>query len=118
MVVAFSVNIPRSMEVLAAQNQISLYSSTIIYRIMDEMKARVIALLPPIIERKVTGEANVQEVFDITLKRRQTIKVAGCRVFNGLVEKAKSARVVRDGVAIHHGMHSVDTTVILLTVFQ
>lgn len=103
MVVAFSVNIPRAVEGIAASNSVPLYSSAIIYRVMEEIRSRVTALLPPIIEKKVTGEANVQQIFDIHVKSRQTKQVAGCRVINGLVEKARHGRVVRDGATIHEG---------------
>ncbi|KAF8654152.1 hypothetical protein AX16_003681 [Volvariella volvacea WC 439] len=103
MIVGFSVSVPRPIEILAAQNNIPIYSSNIIYRIMDEIKERVIALLPVIIETKVTGEATVLQLFDIHLKAKQIKKVAGCRVTNGLVEKSKFARVVRDGVIVHEG---------------
>jgi translation initiation factor IF-2 len=70
---------------------------------MEEVRNRVVALLPPIIETQVTGEANVLELFSINLKGRQTKQVAGCRVINGLVEKSKKARVIRNGVTVHEG---------------
>lgn len=71
---------------------------------MDEVKGRVIDLLPPVIEKRVSGEATVLQLFDIHLKGKQTKKVAGCRVTNGVVDKNKLARVVRDGTTIHEGM--------------
>jgi len=101
--VAFSVNIPRAIENIAASNGVPLYPSTIIYRVMEEVRNRVVALLPPVIETKVTGEANVLELFTINLKGRRTKLVAGCRVINGLVEKSRNARVVRDGATIYKG---------------
>jgi len=103
-IVAFSVNIPRAVEAIAASNDVPLYSSTIIYRVMDEVRNRVVAILPSVIEKKVTGEANVLELFDINVKGRRTKQVAGCRVVNGLMEKARSARVVRDGNTVHEGL--------------
>jgi translation initiation factor IF-2 len=60
-------------------------------------------LLPVIVEKKVTGEATVLQLFDVHLKGNQTKRVAGCRVVNGLVERAKRARVVRSGVTLHEG---------------
>lgn len=111
MIVAFSVDIPRSVEGIAASNNIPLHSSTIIYRVIEEVRNRVVALLPPVIEHKVTGEANVLQLFDITVKSRVTKKVAGCRVVNGVVEKARMGRVVRDGVTIHEGKLNILFTV-------
>lgn len=63
-------------------------------------------MLPKLIETKVTGEATVLQLFNITAKSKQILKVAGCRITNGLVEKHKFARVIRDGSIIHEGnMH-------------
>lgn len=106
-IVGFSVSASRSIETLAAQNGVPICTSNIIYRLVEDIRARVTALLPVIIETKVTGEATVLQLFDIQLKAKQTKKIAGCRVTNGLVEKSKFARVVRGGVMIHEG--SLDT---------
>jgi len=103
MIVAFSVSTPRFIEVLAAQNGVSIYSSTIIYRLMDHIKNCVIALLPVTVEKRVTGEATVLQLFDIHLKAKQTMKVAGCRVTNGVLNKTANVRVVRDGTMIFDG---------------
>jgi translation initiation factor IF-2 len=105
MVVAFSVDAPRAVETIAAQNHVLVYSSSIIYRIMDEIKARLIALLPVIVEKKVTGEATVLQLFDIHLKGKKIKKIAGCRIANGLAEKAKGARIVRAGEIVHEGTY-------------
>ncbi len=70
---------------------------------MDEVKSRLVALLPPVLESKVTGEATVLQLFDIHLKAKTIKKVAGCRVVNGIIEKSRNARVIRDGVTIHDG---------------
>jgi translation initiation factor IF-2 len=70
---------------------------------MDDIKGRVVALLPVVIETRVTGEATVLQLFDIHLKAKQIKKVAGCRVVNGVVDKSKLARVVRNGATIHEG---------------
>jgi len=89
---------------IAAQNGVPIFTSNIIYRIIEDVRSRVIALLPVIVETKVTGEATVLQVFEIQLKSKQTMKVAGCRVINGIIEKQKFARLVRSGEIIHEGM--------------
>lgn len=106
-IVGFSVSTPRSIETLAAQNGVPICSSNIIYRLVEDIRARVTALLPVTVETKVTGEATVLQLFDIQLKAKQIKKIAGCRVTNGLVEKSKFARIVRGGKMIHEG--SLDT---------
>ena len=103
MIVAFSVGVPRPVQSVAASQQVPWITSSIIYRLMDDVKGKVIELLPPIIERRVTGEANVLQLFEISLKGKQTMKVAGCRVANGTVQKNKLARVMRNGECVYEG---------------
>ncbi|THG99213.1 hypothetical protein EW026_g3101 [Hermanssonia centrifuga] len=103
MVVAFSVKIPRPIEAMAASQGVQFLKSSVIYHLMDQVKERVIGLLPIKVETKVTGEANVLQLFDIRLKRKQTMKVAGCRVIYGVVDKDKKARVIRKGKTVHEG---------------
>ncbi|TFK29806.1 initiation factor 2 [Coprinopsis marcescibilis] len=103
-IVAFSVGVPRPVQSIANQNGVSVLSSDIIYKLMDDVRDRVRDLLPMIIETKVTGEAKVAQLFDISMKDKTQKKVAGCKVTNGLMEKSKFARVVRDGATIHDGV--------------
>ncbi|KAF5387118.1 hypothetical protein D9615_001634 [Tricholomella constricta] len=110
-IVGFSVSTPRAIETLAVQNEVPIISSNIIYRLMEIVKDRVISLLPVIVETRVTGEAVILQLFNIQLKTKQTKKVAGCRVTNGIVEKAKFARLVRNGTIMHEG--TLDTMRIL-----
>ncbi|PFH50083.1 hypothetical protein AMATHDRAFT_146107 [Amanita thiersii Skay4041] len=102
-IVGFSVAAPRAVETMAARNSVPICSSNVIYRLMDDIKAQVIDLLPKTIETTVLGEATVLQLFDIHLKAKQTMKVAGCRVVNGVIEKALMARVVRQGSVVHEG---------------
>ncbi|KAF8163171.1 P-loop containing nucleoside triphosphate hydrolase protein [Crassisporium funariophilum] len=106
-IIGFSVSATRSILNLAAQNEVPVFSSNIIYRLVDDVRERIISLLPVIVETKVTGEATILQLFDIQLKGKQTKKIAGCRVINGVLDKQKFARVVRNGQTIHEG--SLDT---------
>lgn len=107
MIVGFSVSAARAIESLAAKNDVRIFLGSIIYRLMEEVKERVIDLLPVIIETKITGEANVLQVFDIQAKGKQITKVAGCRVSNGMMERSKKARLVRDGKVLYEGTVAV-----------
>ena len=103
MVVAFSVKVPRTIEAEAHSQHVPVLSSSIIYKLMEAVTERVVALLPPIIKKRVTGEATVLQLFDISLKGKKTTQVGGCRVTNGVVEKSKFARVMRNGEVVHEG---------------
>lgn len=106
-IVAFTVSTPRPVEALAKQHSVPLVSSKVIYSLIDDIRSRVIQLLPRVVETKVTGEANVLQLFDIQLKSKQMMKVAGCRVVNGIVDKSKHVRVVRDRETIFEGASPV-----------
>ena len=92
------------MESLAAGQKVPIVSSTIIYRLLDSVKEHVIKLLPVLYETKVTGQATVLQVFEITAKNKQAVKVAGCRVNEGTMEKGKQAKVLRNGKTVFEGM--------------
>ncbi|CAK5279456.1 unnamed protein product [Mycena citricolor] len=102
-VVGFSVPSSRAIETLAGQHNVPIISSDIIYRLMERVKDSVIALLPVTYESKVLGEAKVLQLFEITVKGKKLKTVAGSRVLNGVLDKTKQARVVRDGKVIHEG---------------
>lgn len=70
---------------------------------LDSVTTRAAALLPPTVESRVTGEATVLQLFDIDIKGKNKLRVAGCRVVNGIVEKERKARLLRDGGVIHSG---------------
>lgn len=91
------------MESIAQSQHVPILASSVIYKLIDDVTARVVGLLPPIIEKRVSGEATVLALFDITLKGKKTTQVGGCRVSNGVVAKNKLARVVRNGQIIHEG---------------
>ncbi|KAI0319795.1 hypothetical protein OF83DRAFT_1169861 [Amylostereum chailletii] len=103
MIIAFSVPVSRASMVAANSNSVPVYSSSIIYQVMDEVTQRVTDLLPVEYEKKVTGEANVLQIFDIHLSGKRVKKVAGSRITNGVLEKNKPVQVVRNGKVIYEG---------------
>lgn len=49
----------------------------------------------------------MQQIFEIAVKgRKEPMKVAGCKVGNGVFQKAKKARIIRGGETIHTGAFS------------
>lgn len=108
-IIAFSVPVPRSATVATGVHDIPIFSSKIIYQVIEDVRQRVANLLPTIYEKRVSGEASVLQTFDIKLGGGRTKTIAGCRVTKGVVEKSKKVQVVRDGEVMHEGK---DTTVL------
>lgn len=102
-IIAFSVKASRAVENAAMRDAIPIYKSDIIYRVMEEVKERLIPLLPVVVTTKIHGSAIVQAIFEITLKGRKVIQVAGCKVFSGIAEKSRIAKVLRDDKILYEG---------------
>ena len=83
--------------------KVKIVDHNIIYRLMDEVKATLSEHLPPLVTQRVLGEADVVQVFDITIKGRHQKSVAGCKVKNGTVSKNAKVRVLRSGEKIFDG---------------
>ena len=105
-IVAFNVNAPRSIQTQANGLGIQILNNGVIYRLIEEVTARVVALLPPIVDSRVVGEGSILQIFNITVKGRQTKAIAGCRVTNGTFTRAAKVRILREKTVIYSGPSS------------
>ena len=99
MVVAFNVRpTPKAKELASAQKvEIRYYS--IIYNVIDDIKAALSGLLSPELREDFIGYAEIREVFNIT----KYGKVAGCMITEGIVKRGAKVRLLRENVVIHEG---------------
>ena len=70
--------------------EIRYYS--IIYDIIDDIKAALGGLLSPTLKERFLGNAEIREVFNIS----KVGKVAGCRVTEGMVKRGAKVRLLRN----------------------
>ena len=77
--------------------QIRYYS--IIYEVIDDVKAAMEGMLDPDIREDILGYVEVREVF----KAPKIGTIAGCMVTEGLVRRSAHVRVLRDSVVIFEG---------------
>jgi translation initiation factor IF-2 len=75
---------------------VPLHLESVIYRLIETVRSKVATLLPPKIESRVVGEATVQQLFPVKVKKG-TVMVAGCKVSNGIINKAEKVRILRSG---------------------
>ncbi|KAK8861396.1 translation initiation factor IF-2 [Kwoniella newhampshirensis] len=94
-IIGFNVSASRQIQTLAKSAHVPLQLESVIYRLIDQVRTRVAALLPPKIEYSVKGEASVLQLFSINIKRKQAITIAGCRVGNGVINRTEGVRVLR-----------------------
>ncbi len=98
-VIAFNVRASKQAKDLAEQEGVEIRYYSIIYNVLDDIKAVLEGLLAPEVKETFIGYAEILEVFDIS----KLGKVAGCRVTEGVVKRGCKVRLLRDDVVIHEG---------------
>lgn len=89
---------------LADQSKVRILDHNIIYRLVDDVKAELSKHLPPLVTQRVTGEAEIAQIFSINIKKRQQQNIAGCKVRNGTISKSAKVRVLRKNEKVFDGM--------------
>lgn len=102
-IITFNTSIDQAMLRMAEQRGVRIMDHNVIYKLMDEVKEILSEQLAPNVTQRVTGEAEISQVFDITIKKRETTAIAGCKVRNGIIQKAKKVRVLRGQEIIYDG---------------
>jgi len=98
-VVGFHVRPDAKARKLAESSGVDVRVYQIIYEALDEVRAAMAGLLPPISKEVVLGQAEVRKTFAIP----KAGTVAGCYVTDGLMRRGAHARLVRDGVQTYDG---------------
>ncbi|KAJ3296572.1 hypothetical protein HK104_001488 [Borealophlyctis nickersoniae] len=95
-----SFNVPTDKRTAKLAEEVKICQHNIIYNLLDDVKEMLSDLLPPEIVKEVKGEAEVLQVFQISVKKG-TETVAGCKVLTGKILKSHKIRIVRDGETVH-----------------
>ena len=98
-ILGFNVRADNSAKKIIEDEAIPLSYHSIIYELLDDVKARMSGLLDPIIKEEIVGTAEVLEVFNSP----KFGQVAGCNVIEGNVLRNKPVRVLRDDIVIFEG---------------
>ena len=97
--IAFNVKPSKEAKKLAENEKIIISSYNIIYEVIDYVKQKMSGLLTPEVEEKITGTAQVLEIFKVS----GAGKVAGSKIIDGEISSNSSIRVIRDGNIIFTG---------------
>jgi translation initiation factor IF-2 len=98
-IIAFNVRATAEARDMAKRDGVEIRYYSIIYNIIDDVKAAMSGLLSPTLRENFLGYAEILEVFNIT----KIGKVAGCRITEGKVLRGNKVRLLRDNVVIHEG---------------
>ena len=98
-VIGFNVRaIPQARD-LAKRDGVEIRYHSIIYELIDEVKAAMGGLLSPDTQEDFIGYAEIRQVFGVS----KIGKVAGCMVTEGIIKRGCKVRLLRDNVVIHEG---------------
>ena len=98
-VIGFNVRANAPARNSANQKGVELRYYSVIYDLVDDVKAAASGLLSNEIREKFIGYAAIKEVFKVS----NVGKVAGCLVTEGVARRSAGVRLLRDDVVIHEG---------------
>ncbi|MEM8751883.1 MAG: translation initiation factor IF-2 [Pseudomonadota bacterium] len=98
-IIGFNVRANAPARNTAQQKGVEIRYYSIIYDLVDDVKAAASGLLSAEIRETFIGYAKIKEVFKIT----GVGKVAGCEVTEGVARREAGVRLLRDNVVIHQG---------------
>jgi translation initiation factor IF-2 len=98
-VIGFNVRPEVKAANLAAQDGVDVRLYTIIYEVMNDIKAAMEGLLEPTYKEQAHGRVEIREVFTI----RGLGGVAGCYVTEGKIQRGSLVRLLRDQRVVHEG---------------
>lgn len=98
-IIGFNVRADQSARRLVEAEGVDLRYYSIIYDLIDEVKAALSGLLAPEYQEKIVGLAEVREVF----RSSKFGAIAGCMVIEGHIKRNLPIRVLRDNVVVYQG---------------
>jgi translation initiation factor IF-2 len=98
-VIGFNVRANAPARNAANQKGVEIRYYSVIYDLVDDVKAAASGLLSAEIRENFIGYAEIKEVFKVS----NVGKVAGCLVTEGVARRSAGVRLLRDNVVIHEG---------------
>ena len=98
-IMGFNVRANASARNTANQKGVELRYYSVIYDLVDDVKAAASGLLSAEVRENFIGYAQIKEVFKVS----NVGKVAGCLVTEGVARRSAGVRLLRDNVVIHEG---------------
>lgn len=96
-ILGFNVRPTAKIKEKAKQLGVEIKTYSIIYDLIDDVKALLSGLMSPVISEEGIGQAEVRETFSVA----KVGTIAGCIVTDGVIRRNAKARLIRDGVVIY-----------------
>ena len=98
-ILGFNVRADAGARQVIERDGVELRYYSVIYDIVDDVKAAMSGLLAPELREEIVGIAEVRDVFNSP----KFGQIAGCMVVEGIVYRNKKIRVLRDNVVVYEG---------------
>lgn len=98
-ILGFNVRTSNDARITAEKLKVDIRYYSIIYNIIDDIKAVMSGMLTPIIREEYIGSVEIRQVFNIT----KVGKIAGSYVTKGIIKRGAGVRLLRDDIVIHEG---------------
>ncbi|NMD46938.1 MAG: translation initiation factor IF-2, partial [Propionibacterium sp.] len=95
-IIGFNVRAQGKATQMADSAGVDIRYYSVIYAAIDDVEAALKGMLKPIFEEKVSGQAQIREIF----RSSKFGTIAGCMVIDGSVRRNSKARLLRDGVVV------------------
>jgi len=96
-ILGFNVRPTGSVKKRAKELGVEIKSYSIIYDLLDDVKALLGGMMSPVVTEEVTGQAEVRETFVVG----KVGTIAGSKVVEGSIVRGSKARLIRDGVVVY-----------------
>ena len=98
-IIGFNVRADGAARKLVQETGVDVHYYSVIYDVVDQIKAAMSGLLSPEEKEQIIGLAQVRDVF----RSSKLGAIAGCMVIEGMVKRNNPIRVLRDNVVIYEG---------------
>jgi translation initiation factor IF-2 len=98
-VIGFNVRANPQAREMAKRDGVDIRYYSIIYNVIDDVKALLSGMLSPTVRERFLGNAQILQVFTMS----KSGKVAGCKISEGVVRRGARVRLLRDNVVVHEG---------------
>ncbi|VEU21345.1 DEKNAAC102400 [Brettanomyces naardenensis] len=102
-ILVFNLKVPKDIASSASAAGVEIKEFDIIYHLIEDVVKTLTDNLPPKFETKVTSKAAIKKLFDINLKGKESMTIAGSRITEGIFKKSAEVRLMRAGKEVYRG---------------
>ena len=98
-IIGFNVRPTSQINDMAKEQGVEIRLYNIIYKLQEDIEKAVKGLLDPVFEEKITGQAEVREIFKVS----RVGTIAGGYVTSGTMVRNSGVRLIRDSIVVYTG---------------